>query len=299
MYEGDKLREYIIKSEIRIFSNNIKVKLSKELAKKYDKGIYNNYLKKQDKYFELIKSLGIKYPGNSNPEFYIYIVPDDNYVELLRVPKIFNDGRGCGKPVKCFELDGFNYAYGISDGLIENSQENDTKISKLENEVHELSHIIQGQFILGSQLLGEGIAEALTLYALDYESLYEEHQNMIISLKKEEILTAEELLQQEREGTFGVKAILPNKTCSFRYSYISSYLFVRGCIETIVKTFDLSKIEAIQYFLEVIHQSSCQEEYLIFDIADALGISRDELLNGKQMQLNVIENITYNKNKML
>ena len=45
MYQKDKLREYISNSEIRVFSDNIKVRLSKELASKYDNGSYYNYLK--------------------------------------------------------------------------------------------------------------------------------------------------------------------------------------------------------------------------------------------------------------
>ena len=44
MYQKDKLREYISNSEIRVFSDNIKVRLSKELAKKYDNGSYYNAL---------------------------------------------------------------------------------------------------------------------------------------------------------------------------------------------------------------------------------------------------------------
>ena len=45
MYQKDVLREYIEKSELRLFSNKIKVRLSKGLALKYDQGHYQNYLK--------------------------------------------------------------------------------------------------------------------------------------------------------------------------------------------------------------------------------------------------------------
>ena len=37
MYERDELREYIKNSELRIFNKKIKIRLSSELAKKYDK----------------------------------------------------------------------------------------------------------------------------------------------------------------------------------------------------------------------------------------------------------------------
>ena len=49
MYQKDILREYISNSELRIFSKKIKVRLSKELADKYDKGRYSNYLKNMQK----------------------------------------------------------------------------------------------------------------------------------------------------------------------------------------------------------------------------------------------------------
>lgn len=44
MYEKDSLREYIESSELRIFSKEIEVRLSKEFALKYDRGCYSNYL---------------------------------------------------------------------------------------------------------------------------------------------------------------------------------------------------------------------------------------------------------------
>ncbi len=40
MYQKDVLREYILNSEIRTFSKKIKVKLSKNLAIKYDNDLY-------------------------------------------------------------------------------------------------------------------------------------------------------------------------------------------------------------------------------------------------------------------
>lgn len=46
MYQKDILRECILSSEIRVFSKEIKVRLSKDLAIKYDKGLYQNGNKK-------------------------------------------------------------------------------------------------------------------------------------------------------------------------------------------------------------------------------------------------------------
>ena len=48
MYKKNILKEYISKSELRVFNDKIKVRLSKELAKKYDAGSYTNYLNNYD-----------------------------------------------------------------------------------------------------------------------------------------------------------------------------------------------------------------------------------------------------------
>ena len=84
---------------------------------------------------------------------------------------------------------------------------------------------------------------------------------------------------------------MSTKSCSFRSSYISSYLFVRGCIETIEEKYNCSKVEALQRFMEIVKQSACFDEWLIFDIANAMGISPDILLNGKDMQFKALYSI--------
>lgn len=93
MYERDKLREYIKNSELRIFNKKIKIRLSSELAKKYDKGIYTNYLIRLQKELEMLEKLQIKYPSNAKPFLYLYIVPDDNFIKLLQVPSTFSKGK--------------------------------------------------------------------------------------------------------------------------------------------------------------------------------------------------------------
>lgn len=114
----------------------------------------------------MINTLEIKYPGNANPVFYIYIVPDDNYSKLLKIPSTFDKGKGGGKPVRCYDLDGFNSAYGLSQNMLENKLDKDKNISRIENKIHELSHIIHSQFFLINQTICEGFAEALPLFAL-------------------------------------------------------------------------------------------------------------------------------------
>lgn len=291
MYEKDSLREYIESSELRIFSKEIKVRLSKELALKYDRWCYNNYLESIQMCLNMINTLEIKYPGNANPVLYIYIVPDDNYSKLLKIPSIFDKGKGGGKPVRCYDLDGFNSAYGLSQNMLENKLDKDKNISRIENKIHELSHIIHSQFFLINQTICEGFAEALPLFALGLEENFTEYREAIKKLSEDQILSAQELLNSEENGSFGAEILIPNRSCSFRISYISSYLFVRGCIESIISKYNFSKAQAVQYFLEIVKQSNCRNEWLIYDIANAIGISKEELLNGKQIQKSILSSL--------
>lgn len=72
MYEKDYLLEYIKNSELRVFSNNIKVRLSKELVNKYDEGVYTNYLTRFQLVLDTLMVLKIKLPGNAKPNLYLY-----------------------------------------------------------------------------------------------------------------------------------------------------------------------------------------------------------------------------------
>ena len=234
MYQKDMLREYILNSEIRLFSKEIKVRLSKDLAIKYDNGAYQNALLNIQNNLELLNSLNIHYPASANPILYVYIVPDNQYAQLLKIPTHFDKGMGGGKPVRCYDLDGFNNAYGLSQNLLENKPL-EMGISRRENEIHELSHIIHSKFFSKNNTICEGFAEALPLYTLGLEEIFDDHRNTLLSLDERQILSAQELLNSEKDGSYGVVEALPNRSCSFRYSYISSYLLVRGCLETLVE----------------------------------------------------------------
>lgn len=294
MYKKNILREYIQNSEIRYFNDKLRVRLSKELAVKYDNGDYDNYLKNMEIFYKMLISLNIKYPSNANPILYIYIVPDDNFEDMLGIPSTFKRNKGGGKPVICYDLDGFKTAYGISQNSCENKELKeitDFGISYIENNLHELSHLIHGMFFSKNSIFNEGVAEAIPLYVMGIEDEFDKHRNAIINIDESQIYTASELLSQERKNEFGKVELIPNSSCSFRLSYISSYLFIRGCLETIEEKYKLSKTDSLQFFLEMIMQSNCPGEYLIYDIADTLDLNRNELLNGKSLQLKVINDI--------
>ena len=84
---------------------------------------------------------------------------------------------------------------------------------------------------------------------------------------------------------------MPNKPCSFRESYVSAYLHVRGIIELIESKENISKIEATQRFLELVKNSNYNNEYLIADIADSIGYPKEDLLYNKNVQRKVINEI--------
>lgn len=293
MYKKDYLRDYIKQSEIRVFNDKIRIRLSSELATKYDNGAYKNFLILIDDGLKMLDRLELKYPANSKPTLYIYIVPDDNFAELLGMPTLYakNKSKG-GKPVVCYDLDGFTFAYGLSQNCLENKEFSNIKIDYLENQLHELSHIVLGQFLVGNQVLSEGIAEVLPLYILNLEQDFEEHRQIVSNLKESDIYSIKELLNKQREGLYGNDSVIPNSTCSFRLSYISSYLFIRGLLETIEEKYSLTSIEAIKTFFGILKSNrGYGNEFLIYDIADALELSQDKLLIEKSMQLKALDSI--------
>ena len=291
MYKENILREYIKNSELRIFNDKVNVRLSKELSIKYDSGIYDTFLNHISMSLNKIENLNIKYPSNSKPKLYIYIVPDDNFEEYLQIPPHFRNGKRGGKPVPCFDLDGFNQAYGLNQYILESANKNSYNISKEVNEIHELAHLVMNQFKNCSSTISEGFAEVVPLYLLDYENIFEEHKNAIKNLKDSEIYTVKELLDSEKDNTYGHTALIENKSCSFRLSYISSYLFVRSCIEKIENEFNLDKIKATQHFLELLRTSKYINEWLIFEIADFIKIDKEKLLYNKDLQVKIINKL--------
>ena len=288
MYKQSLLKEYVDSAELRVYKDIINIRLSNYLAKKYDNGVYNNYLEHMYKWYLDILSLNIMLPSNAKPKLYFYIVPDENYSELLGTPKKYDNGKGSGKPVMCYDLDGYKCAYGISTGLCEKFPSSPS-IMLEENSVHELAHLIQIQFYDKNAIISEGLAEAIPLYVMDYESIFEEHRAVLFNIGENEIYSPKEILNSEKYNSFGVISSFEGKSCSFRYSYISSYLFVRGCLEKIVNDNNFSKRDALQYFLNLLYQNDYSFEWMIYHIADNIGIDKNNLLNSKEVQLKVID----------
>ena len=288
MYTINKLKEYINVSVLRKVTNSFYVRLSKELAVKYDNGIYNEAINNLSSLIDEIKDLNIIYPANAKPAFYLYVIPDEEFMELLNFPH--QNSKSGGKPVISYDLDSFNTAFGISQNILENFPNKEKTLAKTINNIHEFAHLVHGQFFSKNRILNEGLAECLPLYTMNYENKFDEHRNEIENINIDEILSAQALLNMEKEGIFHIRKSY-ERTCSFDQTYISSYLFVRGCIEKLANKYSLNRIEATQKFLEIVRYSICIDEDLIIYLANEIDMSQDELLNGKTLQSNVIKNI--------
>jgi hypothetical protein len=285
MYQDDKLKEYINTSILKTVNQTLRIRLSKELSKKYDEGIYDNAIEAFKKYTKQIQNLKLKYPANANPVFYIYIVPDSTFINLLQFP--YKNRKRGGRPVHSYDIDGFNSAYGVSQNIFENFLAK-PNMSQEVNHIHELAHLVHSMFFEKNRFISEGFAEALPLYIINYEDKFQEHRNAIKNLKPNEIFTISELLKMEKEKKFYGKMLIPNQSCSFDVSYISSYLAIRTCLERISSKFNLDRIEATQRFLEIVKFSKCTNEWLVFDIADTLGFPREELLSQNSLQIETL-----------
>lgn len=291
MQNYEKLKEYVEKSEIREFNERITVRFSKELAVNYDKGLYNDYLETNSKHIELLDSLNIKYKNDKLPTFYFYIVPDNNYAELLNIPDYFAKKSNCGgKPVESFDNDSYSRAYGISQNIALSKHGG---ISSIANQIHELAHLVTSEFNLKHAFVREGIAELIPLYILDIESEFDDHRDVLSSLTEDKIFTINELLNFDKTG-LGGKPLVPDRSCSFEQDYASSYLVIRGIIDIIIEKFNVSKIEALQFFLDTSSNIDLSGKKFILKLSEILGVDNNELLNSKNIQLQVVKDLNMN-----
>lgn len=281
-YLYNALKEYIKNSELRVVNDRFRVRLSADLAKKYDNGVYKNALNLLISHIDAINSLKIKYPNGENPVFYMYIVPDKNFAELLAYP--YKDRRGGGLPVDSFEKDGFSAAYGTSQNMLANHSETES-VSQRENSIHEFAHMVHGMFFnTHLPILGEGFAEVIPLYSLKMEEQFDEHRNVIINMDDAQIFTVRDMYKMCQDGSFYTKNRVPNKSCSFDWSYISSYLFVRGYIMQIAKKFRINRLKATQKFLDIMYDIQRDGVGLFVDMAAVIDMQPDELIDSKKLQ---------------
>lgn len=281
MKPNNALQEYIKSSELRVIIDGVfSARMSSDIAKNFDAGKYNIAISEHKKSIVELETMNIIYPAKARPVFYMYIVPDENFIELLNYP--YKDRKGGGRPVDSYDMDSFNSAYGTSQNLLDYVDE--LPIDKHINNIHEYAHLIQGQFGYKSNMFAEGFAELVPWYVLEYEKLVASHVESIKGMKK--IYTANELL-----NSVSFSDRVPGKTCSFQPSYVSSYLWVRSVVEHIRVKYNLSRIGAVQKFLELYRMVKFDKQWFVMDLANEIDMDVDKLLDSVEYQVEQVNQI--------
>lgn len=282
---NDDLREYIKNSELRVVVPGLfHVRMSKDMAKRFDSGSYDKSLAEHARCIKELQNIGIEYPDGAKPIFYLYIVPDDNFVKLLHWPIKNSKSRGAGCPVPAYDTDGFYDAYGSNEYMI--VLDGQISVSKHVVLIHEYSHLILDQFkIRAAAGIKEGFAELVPWYILDYEKQLPLHLAAMKSMKK--VYTMNNLLNMRGHLVHEVF----NQYCSFQPSYMSAYLWMRAVIEQIRMKYSLSKVDAMQKFLEFYRVSGMDRQWFVRDIAENFDMDYDKLLNSTYYQTKVINQI--------
>ncbi len=280
-----KLEDYIKDTKLITINKFFKIRLSYELYQDYLNHSYDIKIALMEKIINNIISLDISF-NNTSPVFYIYIVPSSDFKDLLDFKY---DTKGGGRPVKCFDNDGLKYAFGISANLMKNT--NTPSLNEEINLTHELAHLLQMQYFDNEETLSEGFAESLTFYNLNYEERSLEHRNVILSLSEDKIYSINKLINLSNAHSFYTGTIIKNSICSYEPTYISAYLFVRGLILFVEQKWNTNKNKATQAILEIIKESKHFDQFLIFEIAEKLGLDKEKTLRGKLLQLGAIDEI--------
>lgn len=277
----DILREYIDKSEKRVVIDGVfYARMSPEIAKNFDAGVYDFMLQEHKKCITELQAMNIKYFAGAKPVFYIYIVPDENFIELLSFP--YKERKSGGRPVAAYDFDSFNSAYGTSQNLLTITDH--VGSMKHVNLIHEYAHLIEQQFGFREQMFGEGVAETIPWYILEYEKFVPLHVQCLLAMEK--IYTANELLT-----SVSFTDTVPEKTCSFQLSYMSSYLWIRAVVEYIESKFQLSRFNAVQKFLELCGMSRYGKQWFVIELANIIGMDAEKLLSSTEYQRTVLEKI--------
>lgn len=278
----DALQKYVEHSEKReIIPGKFYARMSPDIAKNFDSGMYDIKLDDHKKCIYELDTLGIRYPLNVQPKFYMYIVPDENFIELLNMPHKRLKSGGC--PVPSYDADGFIAAYGTSQNLlVDNGKSVD--IMKHINLVHEYAHLIKAQFCFGAVAFAEGVAELIPWYVLEYEGLVPSHFAAMKSMKK--IYTMKDLLNIR---TLPVKDFM--QRCSFQPSYMSAYLWVRAVVERMRVKYNLSRVAVVQKFLEFYRDSGHDKVWFVMDLAKETGMDVDKLLGSAEYQVEALKQV--------
>lgn len=277
MYEA--LHDYLKDSELRIADKNLHIRMSPELAKKYDAGVYDAAIAEHVGCVRELMALDLL-PKNDK-KIYIYLIPDgENVPGLLNFP--YKDAKRGGCPVQCFDNDGLERAYGVSEISFYEKHNMRGHVMKL----HEFSHLIECEYNSKHQLFNEGFAELVPWYLLDYDN--KDIMGHVKACSITDIYAAGNLL--------GIKDVfldrVSNKTPSFQKSYISAYVFMRTIIEKIEEKYNLDKVGAAKFWLQWIAETKLNRGLLVTELANKLGLNAEKLLYTTDYQKEVLQKMS-------
>ena len=272
----EALRDYLENSELRIADKNLYFRMSPELTQKYDAGVYDLAVSEQVGCIHELMALNLL--PNNDKKFYVYLVPDDRFVELLVYP--YKDREQGGRPVQCFDKDGLNIAYGSS----QNSFILEKQSGQLSHamDLHEYAHLIQYEFACKDLLFNEGFAELVPWYLLGYENRIQSHINTVLNT---DIYAAGQILG--KPDVF--RNVVENRPASFQKSYMSSYIFIRTIIEKIEEKHNLDKVGATKLWLNWICETKKNRGLLVMEFAEKIGLDADKLLYTTEYQKEVLQ----------
>ena len=280
----DALHDYIAKSELRKVNDNFRMRMSSEIAAKYDSGAYQTAIEEHTSCINELLQLNLQDVLGKLPIVYAYLVPDNRLIELLNYP--YQRKRG-GRPVMCFDSDGFGSAYGATQNTFVMLEKPSVMLHI--NHIHEYAHLFQQQLNPYKHVMfHEGFAEVIPWYILDYESKGPEHTATVVDT---DVYSANDLLT-----SVDFRDVVEGRSCSFQKSYISSYVFVRTLVENIQSKFGVDKTAAVKMYLKIYGESKNDKQWLVVDFANKLGLDADKLLYTTEYQKETLQKMkTTNK----
>lgn len=280
----DALRDYISTSELRIVNDNFRMRMAPAIAAKYDSGAYKTAIDEHTSCINELSKLNLQDVLGKKPIFYTYLVPDNRLIELLNYP--YQRKRG-GRPVMCFDSDGFISAYGATQNTFVMLEKPSVMLHV--NHIHEYAHLFQQQLNPYKHVMfHEGFAEVIPWYILDYESKCPEH---VMAVVDTDVYCANDLLTN-----VDFRDVVEGRSCSFQKSYISSYVFIRTLVEQIQSKFGIDKTAAVKMYMKIYAESKNDKQWLVVDFAKKLGLDADKLLYTTEYQKETLQKMkTTNK----
>lgn len=170
----------------------------------------------------------------------------------------------------------------FDDLIAERSNYKDIAFSFRKMLLHEWAHMIVYKYNNKlSHTLNEGLADLIPLYILDYQNDMPEYVERLKALKIDDIVSIDYIDEYDVLDD-DLSTLAQNKN-----TYLSCYLFVLNIIKNIEVKFNLSKLDALKFFLELMKK---HEEYHYEVISEILDLSLEKL-KFNEFQLEALKHI--------